>query len=75
VAHAVLDLQQRDGGALQAAGKASNNLLRVHDLLWIYPIVTVPFLASRLDLTFAAVNGLVRRLVGLGLLTETTGEC
>lgn len=73
VAHAVLALRQRHRETLQGAGKSGSNLLRVHDLLWSHPIVTVPFLAERLGLTFPSVNGLVRRLEALGVIAETTG--
>lgn len=73
VAHAVLALQQRHRATIQSTGRASANLLRVHEILWTNPVITVPFLAARLGLTFVAVNRLVQRLVGLGILHESTG--
>lgn len=71
-AQAILDLQQQNRQLLQSR-KASMNTLRVHDLLWRYPIVTVPFLQRELRLTFQGANGIVQRLETLGILEESTG--
>ena len=73
-ARAILDLQSAHRRLiLEQGGRGSHNMLRVHDLLWRQPIVTVPFLSRELQLTFAGVNNVVERLVEAGVLTETTG--
>jgi Fic family protein len=72
-AQAILELQRRHRELLQTAGRASPTLLRVHDLLWRHPVITVPFLSRELQLTFAGANNVVRRLEGLGIVTESTG--
>jgi Fic family protein len=71
-AQSILQLQQRNRELLQAR-KASGNTLRVHELLWRFPIVTVPFLRRELKLTFQGANGIVQRLEELGILQESTG--
>jgi Fic family protein len=71
-AQSILELQTRHRKLLQAA-KASVNTLRVHDLLWRRPIVTIPFLQRDLKLTFAGASGIVQRLEELGILAESTG--
>ena len=53
--------------------RASPATLRAHELLWRYPIITVPFLRRELNLTFAGPNGVVARLEELGILEEQTG--
>ena len=73
-ARAILALQAADRRAIQdEGGRASTNMLRVHDLLWKTPIVTVPYLSRELGLTFAGVNAVVRRLADLSILRELTG--
>lgn len=71
-ARAILDLMQKHRQILQER-RASPAALRAHELLWRYPIVTVPFLRRELNLTFAGANGVVERLVDLGMLVEQTG--
>ncbi len=71
-AQAILALQSRHRELLQSA-KASARTLRAHDLLWQRPIITIPYLQGQLGTTFAGASSIVRRLVGLGILKETTG--
>jgi Fic family protein len=71
-ARSILELQQRHRVLLQAR-KASVNMVRVHDLLWRYPIVTIAFLQRELSLTFPGASGIVQRLEKLGILRESTG--
>ncbi len=70
---AILDLQQKHRELLQTR-KVSGNVVRVHELLWRYPIVTIPYLQRELKLTYAGVNRIVLRLVELGILQESTGN-
>jgi Fic family protein len=71
-ARAILDLMERHRKVLQER-RASPAALRAHELLWRYPIITVPFLRRELNLTFAGANGVVERLEELGILEEQTG--
>jgi Fic family protein len=71
-ARAILELMQKHRQILQER-RASPAALRAHELLWRNPIVTVPFLRRELHLTFAGANGVVERLVELGMLVEQTG--
>lgn len=71
-ARTILDLMQKHRSALQER-RASPAALRAHELLWRHPIITVPFLRRELHLTFAGANGVVERLVELGMLVEQTG--
>ncbi|MHB1500009.1 MAG: hypothetical protein ACYCYK_02380 [Candidatus Dormibacteria bacterium] len=41
--------------------------------MWQRPIITIPYLQGQLGTTFAGASNIVRRLVGLGILKETTG--
>jgi hypothetical protein len=54
--------------------RAPANLLRLIDLLFRQPVVTVGYVEERLGVLYTTANGLVRRLVELGLLAESTGQ-
>jgi Fic family protein len=71
-AQSILSLQQRNRELLQAR-KASANTLRVHELLWRNPVVTIAFLQRELNLTFPGASRIVQRLEELGILRESTG--
>lgn len=71
-AQSILDLQKRHRELLQSK-RASPATLRAHDLLWRRPIITAPYLRGELGTTFAGANNIVRRLIDLGILRETTG--
>jgi hypothetical protein len=44
------------------------------DLLIEYPVITIPFLSWRFDLSFPAARQNVQKLVRAGILTEVTGR-
>ena len=71
-ARSILSLQERHRELLQSK-RSSAGTLRVHDLLWRRPIVTVSYLQREMHMTYAGVNGIVQRLVDLGILVESTG--
>jgi Fic family protein len=73
-ARAILALQQEARTSLGAEGNAATNLLRALDLLFMHPIVTVQYLAEGLQVSFATANGILGRLVKLGLVAEMTGH-
>lgn len=52
----------------------SGDLLRLLELLFQNPIVTIHFVGARLAVSFATANNLVDRLVRRELLEEATGQ-
>jgi DNA-binding MarR family transcriptional regulator len=58
---------------LLAQGKVSGNLLRLLELLFQNPVVTIHFVGARLAVSLATANHLVDRLVRRELLEEATG--
>ncbi len=69
----ILTLREEDRARLIGEGKASGNLLRSLDHLFVQPITTPQLLATALDVRYATANNLVARLVEIGVLTEMTG--
>jgi Fic family protein len=70
----ILGLREEYRGLLSSRGRAGGALLRALDILFDQPVINVPTLARRLNVTFAAANGVVERLVEAELLSETTGQ-
>ncbi|MGH7642937.1 MAG: Fic family protein [Candidatus Dormibacteria bacterium] len=68
---ALRDANQRQ---LMAQGRATGNLLRLLELLFQNPLVTIHFVEERIGVSFATANSLVDRFVRLGLLKEATGH-
>ena len=58
---------------LTEAGRASGNLIRVHQQLQIQPILSVGSLAARLDLAVNTVRSILSQLQSLGIVREITG--
>jgi Fic family protein len=50
------------------------NLLRLVDLLFRQPVVTVAYVEERLGILYATANSLIQRLVEHGILIESTGQ-
>ncbi len=55
-------------------GRAAPSALRVHELMQAHPIVTIPTVSSRLGVSFATARGALEKLVGVGVMRETTGR-
>lgn len=53
--------------------KASGNLLRALDVLFTHPVLTANRLTEVLEVSYPTANGLISRMVELGLLEEATG--
>jgi Fic family protein len=70
----ILALREQCRGVLSSRGRAGGTLLRALDILFDQPVINVPTLARRLNVTFAAANGMAERLVEAGILSETTGQ-
>lgn len=69
----ILTLREEDRARLIGEGKASGNLLRSLDHLFVQPITTPQLLAAALDVRYATANNLAARLVEIGVLAEMTG--
>lgn len=70
----IIALREAHRAQLQGAGKSGANLLRLLDFMYERPILTARTVESRLGVTFPTAAALIERLVGLGLLHETTGK-
>ncbi|MBI2246638.1 MAG: Fic family protein [Armatimonadetes bacterium] len=71
-ARAIVNLRERHRASLQQSRVGANGL-RLLDLLFQSPIVTVNFVTRHLDVAFVTANNLVDKLEAIGLLEETTG--
>lgn len=74
-ARKIVALREEDRQRIVAtAGRSTGDVLRLHDLLFERPMVTVPLVQRTLERAFPAANRLVRQLTELGVLKETTGR-
>lgn len=71
-ARAIVALRERDRALIQQKG-ANVAALRVLDMLFEQPLITVNRVMERLGVAFGTANRLVRQLVALGILEEVTG--
>jgi Fic family protein len=73
-ARRILQLREEHRAAITAGlGRAAGNGHKVLESLYDRPIVSVNDVQKMTGTTYAAANGLVSRLVELGVLTEMTG--
>lgn len=63
-----------DRQKIAGVGRAAPSALRVHELMQAHPIVTIPTVSSRLGVSFATARGALEKLVGVGVVRETTGR-
>lgn len=70
----ILALREGHREALAQQGRASSNLLRLHDTLFSQPIVTTSMVAEVLDVSRPTANAILKRLVSLEVLTEVSGR-
>jgi Fic family protein len=73
-ARSIVALREADFAKVRSEGLAANNLMKLLELLFRQPIVTVPYVQQRLDVRYQTANELVERLVVKEILTETTGR-
>ncbi|MFN8010806.1 MAG: Fic family protein [Holophagaceae bacterium] len=64
---------ERDRAKLQAGGKVSGSLLRVHHCLQVRPVATASAIAKAEGLAIATVNKALEQLSAAGLVKELTG--
>ena len=74
-ARAIVDLRERDRQKIvEELGRVAGNALKVHELLFRFPLVSVNAISDQLGVSYTAANRLIERLVEIGLLTEATGN-
>ncbi|MGH7536425.1 MAG: Fic family protein [Gemmatimonadales bacterium] len=71
---ALLDLYQRDRARVQSLGRAAGSALAVYDVLRRRIVVSIPKAAAEAGITWPTANAAVQRLVGLGIVAETSGR-
>jgi Fic family protein len=73
-ARAILQLREdHRQRIIQFLGSSATNGLKLLDLLFQYPLVTIRFAATHLDCAYTTAKKAVEQLVELGLLLEITG--
>lgn len=72
-AERIISLHKRYRDRLQR-GRASATALAVIDQFFLNPYVVVPRLAERLEVSYPTVQGIISRLVKLGIVREITGR-
>lgn len=71
----ILAMQERDRKVIDdKLGRSADNGLRLLDLLYEYPIVSVNKVKEQTGISYASANALVARLVECDLLREYTGR-
>ena len=74
-ARAIMDLREADRKAIiDELGRVAGNALKVHELLFKFPLVSVNPVADLLGVSFTSANRLIDRLVDIKILTEVTGN-
>jgi len=74
-ARAIVSLRETDRDKIiNELGRVAGNALKVHELLFRFPLVSVNPVADMLEVSFTSANRLVERLVDIGVLVEATGN-
>ncbi|MCH7858794.1 MAG: Fic family protein [Candidatus Marinimicrobia bacterium] len=73
-AKSILKLFETDDQRIQSSGRAAGTAVRVHHLIQKDPLVTMPEAARELGITFPTASRAIKRLQGLGVLAEFTGQ-
>lgn len=74
-ARAIVDRREADRGKIvDQLGRVAGNALKVHELLFKFPLISVNPIAEMLDVSFTSANRLIERLVEIGILVEVTGN-
>ena len=74
-ARAIVNLRETDRDKIiHELGRVAGNALKVHELLFRFPLVSVNPVADMLEVSFTSANRLVERLVDIGVLAEATGN-
>lgn len=74
-ARAIVDRREADRAKIiDQLGRVAGNALKVHELLFKFPLNSVNPIAEMLDVSFTSANRLIERLVEIGILLEVTGN-
>ncbi|HNP64151.1 MAG TPA: Fic family protein [Woeseiaceae bacterium] len=74
-ARAIVNLRETDRDKIiNELGRVAGNALKVHELLFRFPLVSVNPIAEMLDVSFTSANRLIERMVDVGILSESTGN-
>lgn len=73
-ARKILALQEEHRNLVQRDGRMAANSLRLLDVLYEFPVLTIAEVASQLGITFPAASAVVKRFEKLDLLKEQTGK-
>jgi len=74
-ARAIVDLRETDRDKIiNELGRVAGNALKVHELLFRFPLVSVNPIADMLEVSFTSANRLIERMVEIGVLVEGTGN-
>lgn len=74
-ARAIVNLREKDRDTIiNELGRVAGNALKVHELLFRFPLVSVNPIANMLEVSFTSANRLIERMVDVGILVESTGN-
>lgn len=74
-ARAIVSLREKDRDRIiNELGRVAGNALKVHELLFRFPLVSVNPVAEMLDVSFTSANRLIERLAEIDILVEATGN-
>ena len=74
-ARAIVSLRERHREKIiNELGRVAGNALKVHELLFRFPLVSVNPIADMLEVSFTSANRLIERMVEVGILVESTGN-
>jgi Fic family protein len=73
-AHRIIRLFDQDRAAIGTLGRATGNVLRVHELLQKKPLISVPFAVKELALTSPTITAAINHMQKLGIVREVTGK-
>ena len=74
-ARSIVDMREADRKTIiDELGRVAGNALKVHELLFKFPLVSVNPVADLFGVSFTSANRLIDRLVDIGILNEVTGN-
>ncbi len=74
-ARAIVSLRETDRDKIiDEVGRVAGNALKVHELLFRFPLISVNPIAEMPGVSFTSANRLIERMVEIGILVEVTGN-
>ncbi len=65
---------KEDRRRIEATGRRAGSALRVHEALKAHPLLSLPAICQRTDLSFPAASSAIDLLIELGVARELTGK-